>query len=140
MLATVVFAGLWLVFSLWQDWGQAGRTARARASAKANGWAQDEMQNAITRNAALLGYRVMEVGLFVVMMVDILVFRKNVTEFSVLWWVCMMAERRYKTVAVYRAAQGDEEAPPSGSGLIRALAKDILIPLLVFGGILWRWS
>ena len=140
MLATVVFAGLWLVFSLWQDWGQAGRTARARASAKANGWAQDEMQNAITRNAALLGYRVMEVGLFVVMMVDILVFRKNVTEFSVLWWVCMMAERCYKTVTVYRAAQGDEEAPPSGGGLIRTLAKDILIPLLVFGGILWRWS
>lgn len=138
ILAMIVFAGLWLVFSLWQDWGQAGKTARARASAKANGWAQDEMQNAITQNAALLGYRVMEVGLFVVMLVDILVFRKNVAEFSILWWVCMMTEGCYKTVAAYRAAQGDEENPPSRRGLIRALAKDILIPLLVFGSILWR--
>ena len=40
VVVMVVFAVFWLAFMLWEDWGQAGKTARARASAKANGWAQ----------------------------------------------------------------------------------------------------
>ena len=43
VVVMVVFAAFWLAFMLWEDWGQAGKTARARASAKANGWEQDEM-------------------------------------------------------------------------------------------------
>ncbi|WP_382736904.1 hypothetical protein [Agathobaculum butyriciproducens] len=78
----VVFAAFWLAFMLWEDWGQAGKTARARASAKANGWEQDEMQNTITRNGAIIAYRLMTVGLFVVMLVDIIAFGKNVSEFK----------------------------------------------------------
>ena len=38
VVVMVVFAAIWLAFMLWEDWGQAGKTARARASAKANGW------------------------------------------------------------------------------------------------------
>lgn len=37
VVVMVVFAAFWLAFMLWEDWGQAGKTARARASAKANG-------------------------------------------------------------------------------------------------------
>ena len=66
VVVMVVFAVFWLAFMLWEDWGQAGKTARARASAKANGWEQDEMQNTITRNGAIIAYRLMTVGLFVV--------------------------------------------------------------------------
>ena len=42
VVVMVVFAAFWLAFMLWEDWEQAGKTARARASAKANGWEQDE--------------------------------------------------------------------------------------------------
>lgn len=56
VVVMIVFAAFWLAFMLWEDWGQAGKTARARASAKANGWAQDEMQNTITRNGAIIAY------------------------------------------------------------------------------------
>ena len=59
VVVMVVFAVFWLAFMLWEDWGQAGKTARARASAKANGWEQDEMQNTITRNGAIIAYRLM---------------------------------------------------------------------------------
>lgn len=76
VVVMVVFAVFWLAFMLWEDWGQAGKTARARASAKANGWEQDEMQNTITRNGAIIAYRLMTVGLFVVMLVDIIAFGK----------------------------------------------------------------
>ena len=38
VVVMIVFAAFWLAFMLWEDWGQAGKTARARASAKANGW------------------------------------------------------------------------------------------------------
>lgn len=87
VVVMVVFAAFWLAFMLWEDWGQAGKTARARASAKANGWEQDEMQNTITRNGAIIAYRLMTVGLFVVMLVDIIAFGKNVSEFAILWFV-----------------------------------------------------
>ena len=90
VVVMVVFAAIWLAFMLWEDWGQAGKTARARASAKANGWEQDEMQNTITRNGAIIAYRLMTVGLFVVMLVDIIAFGKNVSEFAILWFVCMV--------------------------------------------------
>lgn len=90
VVVMVVFAAFWLAFMLWEDWGQAGKTARARASAKANGWEQDEMQNTITRNGAIIAYRLMTVGLFVVMLVDIIAFGKNVSEFAILWFVCMV--------------------------------------------------
>ena len=80
VVVMIVFAAFWLAFMLWEDWGQAGKTARARASAKANGWEQDEMQNTITRNGAIIAYRLMTVGLFVVMLVDIIAFGKNVSE------------------------------------------------------------
>ncbi len=73
----VVFAAFWLAFMLWEDWGTGRKTARARASAKANGWEQDEMQNTITRNGAIIAYRLMTVGLFVVMLVDIIAFGKK---------------------------------------------------------------
>ena len=63
VVVMIVFAAFWLAFMLWEDWGQAGKTARARASAKANGWEQDEMQNTITRNGAIIAYRLMTVGL-----------------------------------------------------------------------------
>ena len=116
VVVMVVFAAFWLAFMLWEDWGQAGKTARARASAKANGWAQDEMQNTITRNGAIIAYRLMTVGLFVVMLVDIIAFGKNVSEFAILWFVCMVFEGVYRTIATYRAAKDDEEDPPSKSG------------------------
>ena len=90
VVVMIVFAAFWLSFMLWEDWGQAGKTARARASAKANGWEQDEMQNTITRNGAIIAYRLMTVGLFVVMLVDIIAFGKNVSEFAILWFVCMV--------------------------------------------------
>ena len=45
VVVMVVFAAFWLAFMLWEDWGQAGKTARARASAKANGWEQDEIRD-----------------------------------------------------------------------------------------------
>lgn len=64
VVVMVVFAAFWLAFMLWEDWGQAGKTARARASAKANGWEQDEMQNTITRNGAIIAYRLMTVVIF----------------------------------------------------------------------------
>ena len=83
VVVMIVFAVFWLAFMLWEDWGQAGKTARARASAKANGWEQDEMQNTITRNGAIIAYRLMTVGLFVVMLVDIIAFGKNVSEFAI---------------------------------------------------------
>ena len=78
VVVMVVFAAFWLAFMLWEDWGQAGKTARARASAKANGWEQDEMQNTITRNGAIIAYRLMTVGLFVVMLVDIIAWCSRV--------------------------------------------------------------
>lgn len=77
VVVMIIFAAFWLAFMLWEDWGQAGKTARARASAKANGWEQDEMQNTITRNGAIIAYRLMTVGLFVVMLVDIIAFGKK---------------------------------------------------------------
>lgn len=139
MLAIVVFAGLWLAFMLWEDWGQAGKTARARASAKANGWAQDEMQNTISRSGAVIAYRVMEVGLFVVMMVDILAFDKNVSEFAILWFVCMVFEGVYRNIVTYRAAQGDEEAPPSKGQLVKEIVKSVVVPVVIFGNLLWKF-
>ena len=105
VVVMIVFAAFWLAFMLWEDWGQAGKTARARASAKANGWEQDEMQNTITRNGAIIAYRLMTVGLFVVMLVDIIAFGKNVSEFAILWFVCMVFEGVYRTIATYRAAK-----------------------------------
>lgn len=42
------------------------------------------MQNTITRNGAIIAYRLMTVGLFVVMLVDIIAFGKNVSEFAIL--------------------------------------------------------
>ncbi|WP_318360677.1 hypothetical protein [uncultured Agathobaculum sp.] len=139
MLAIVVFAGLWLAFMLWEDWGQAGKTARARASAKANGWEQDEMQNTISRSGAVIAYRVMEVGLFVVMMVDILAFDKNVSEFAILWFVCMVFEGVYRNIVTYRAAQGDEEAPPSKGQLVKEIVKSVVVPVVIFGNLLWKF-
>lgn len=139
MLAIVVFAGLWLAFMLWEDWGQAGKTARARASAKANGWEQDEMQNTISRSGAIIAYRVMEVGLFVVMMVDILAFDKNVSEFAILWFVCMVFEGVYRNIVTYRAAQGDEEAPPSKGQLVKEIVKSVVVPVVIFGNLLWKF-
>ena len=139
MLAIVVFAGLWLAFMLWEDWGQAGKTARARASAKANGWEQDEMQNTISRSGAIIAYRVMEVGLFVIMMVDILAFDKNVSEFAILWFVCMVFEGVYRNIVTYRAAQGDEEAPPSKGQLVKEIVKSVVVPVVIFGNLLWKF-
>ena len=139
MLAIVVFAGLWLAFMLWEDWGQAGKTARARASAKANGWEQDEMQNTISRSGAVIAYRVMEVGLFVVMMVDILAFDKNVSEFAILWFVCMVFEGVYRNIVTYRAVQGDEEAPPSKGQLVKEIVKSVVVPVVIFGNLLWKF-
>ena len=139
MLAIVVFAGLWLAFMLWEDWGQAGKTARARASAKANGWEQDEMQNTISRSGAVIAYRVMEVGLFVVMMVDILAFDKNVSEFAILWFVCMVFEGVYRNIVTYRAAQGDEETPPSKGQLVKEIVKSVVVPVVIFGNLLWKF-
>ena len=139
MLAIVVFAGIWLAFMLWEDWGQAGKTARARASAKANGWKQDEMQNTISRSGAVIAYRVMEVGLFVVMMVDILAFDKNVSEFAILWFVCMVFEGVYRNIVTYRAAQGDEEAPPSKGQLVKEIVKSVVVPVVIFGNLLWKF-
>ena len=125
VVVMVVFAAFWLAFMLWEDWGQAGKTARARASAKANGWEQDEMQNTITRNGAIIAYRLMTVGLFVVMLVDIIAFGKNVSEFAILWFVCMVFEGIYRTIATYRAAKDDEENPPSKSALAGDIVKRI---------------
>ena len=139
MLAMVVFAGLWLAFMLWEDWGQAGKTARARKSAEVNGWEQDEMQNEITRKAALIGYRVMEVGLFVIMMVDIIAFGKNVSEFAILWFVCMVFEGVYRNIVSWRAAQGDEENPPSVGQLVREIVKSVAVPVVIFAGLLWKF-
>ena len=139
MLAIVIFAGLWLAFMLWEDWGQAGKTARARASAKANGWEQDEMQNTISRSGAVIAYRVMEVGLFVIMMVDILAFDKNVSEFAILWFVCMVFEGVYRNIVTYRAAQGDEEAPPSKGQLVKEIVKSVVVPVVIFGNLLWKF-
>ena len=139
MLAIVVFAGLWLAFMLWEDWGQAGKTARARASAKANGWEQDEMQNTISRSGAIIAYRVMEVGLFVIMMVDILAFDKNVSEFAILWFVCMVFEGVYRNIVTYRAAQGDEEAPLSKGQLVKEIVKSVVVPVVIFGNLLWKF-
>ena len=31
VVVMVVFAAIWLAFMLWEDWGQAGKTARARS-------------------------------------------------------------------------------------------------------------
>lgn len=138
MLAIVIFAGIWLAFMLWQDWGQAGKTARARKSAKANGWEQDEMQNTISRNGAVIAYRVMEVGLFVVMMADIIAFGKNVSEFAILWFVCMVFEGVYRNVVSYRAAQGDEENPLSCGQLVKELVKSVVIPVVIFADLLWK--
>ena len=63
------------------------------------------MQNTITRNGAIIAYRLMTVGLFVVMLVDIIAFGKNVSEFAILWFVCMVFEGVYRTIATYRAAK-----------------------------------
>lgn len=139
VVVMVVFAAFWLSFMLWEDWGQAGKTARARASAKANGWEQDEMQNTISRSGAVIAYRVMEVGLFVVMMVDILAFDKNVSEFAILWFVCMVFEGVYRNIVTYRAAQGDEEAPPSKGQLMKEIVKSVVVPVVIFGNLLWKF-
>lgn len=139
VVVMVVFAAFWLSFMLWEDWGQAGKTARARASAKANGWEQDEMQNTISRSGAVIAYRVMEVGLFVVMMVDILAFDKNVSEFAILWFVCMVFEGVYRNIVTYRAAQGDEEAPPSKGQLVKEIVKSVVVPVVIFGNLLWKF-
>lgn len=139
MVVMVVFAAVWLAFLLWQDWGQAGKTARARASAKANGWEQDEMQNRISRSGAVIAYRLMTVGLFVVMMADVIAFGKNVSEFAVLWFVCMVFEGVYMTVATYRATKDDEENPPSKRALVGELAKRILIPVVIFADLIWKF-
>ena len=139
VVVMIVFAAFWLAFMLWEDWGQAGKTARARASAKANGWEQDEMQNTITRNGAIIAYRLMTVGLFVVMLVDIIAFGKNVSEFAILWFVCMVFEGVYRTIATYRAAKDDEEDPPSKSALAGDIVKRIFIPVVIFADLIWKF-
>ena len=139
VVVMIVFAAFWLAFMLWEDWGQAGKTARARASAKANGWEQDEMQNTITRNGAIIAYRLMTVGLFVVMLVDIIAFGKNVSEFAILWFVCMVFEGVYRTIATYRAAKDDEENPPSKSALAGDIVKHICIPVVIFADLIWKF-
>ena len=139
VVVMVVFAAFWLAFMLWEDWGQAGKTARARASAKANGWEQDEMQNTITRNGAIIAYRLMTVGLFVVMLVDIIAFGKNVSEFAILWFVCMVFEGVYRTIAIYRAAKDDKEDPPSKSALAGDIVKRIFIPVVIFADLIWKF-
>ena len=138
-LMTVGLFVVMLAFMLWEDWGQAGKTARARASAKANGWEQDEMQNTITRNGAIIAYRLMTVGLFVVMLVDIIAFGKNVSEFAILWFVCMVFEGVYRTIATYRAAKDDEENPPSKSALAGDIVKRIFIPVVIFADLIWKF-
>lgn len=139
VVVMVVFAAFWLAFMLWEDWGQAGKTARARASAKANGWEQDEMQNTITRNGAIIAYRLMTVGLFVVMLVDIIAFGKNVSEFAILWFVCMVFEGVYRTIAIYRAAKDDKEDPPSKGQLVKEIVKSVVVPVVIFGNLLWKF-
>ena len=139
VVVMVAFAAIWLAFMLWEDWGQAGKTARARASAKANGWEQDEMQNTITRNGAIIAYRLMTVGLFVVMLVDIIAFGKNVSEFAILWFVCMVFEGVYRAIATYRATKDDEENPPSQSALAGDIVKRIFIPVVIFADLIWKF-
>ncbi len=139
MAVMIVFAAVWLAFLLWQDWGQAGKTARARKSAKANGWEQDEMQNRISRSGAVIAYRVMTVGLFVIMMVDIIAFDKDVSEFAILWFVCMVFEGVYRNIVSYRAAQGDEENPPSGGQLVKEIVKSVIFPVVIFADLIWKF-
>ena len=115
VVVMVVFAVFWLAFMLWEDWGQAGKTARARASAKANGWEQDEMQNTI------------------------IAFGKNVSEFAILWFVCMVFEGVYRTIATYRAAKDDEENPPSQRALAGDIVKRIFIPVVIFADLIWKF-
>ena len=94
------------------------------------------MQNEISRNAGLIAYRVMTVGLFVMVVVDAVVFRKDTTEFGILLMICMIVELVYKNVVSYQRMLGDEENPPSMKKMVRDIIKSILIPLLVFGGLL----
>ena len=103
------------------------------------GWEQDEMQNTITRNGAIIAYRLMTVGLFVVMLVDIIAFGKNVSEFAILWFVCMVFEGVYRTIATYRAAKDDEENPPSKSALAGDIVKRIFIPVVIFADLIWKF-
>ena len=105
VVAMIVFAAFWLAFMLWEDWGQAGKTARARASAK----------------------------------VDIIAFGKNVSEFAILWFVCMVFEGVYRTIATYRAAKDDEENPPSKSALAGDIVKRIFIPVVIFADLIWKF-
>ena len=97
------------------------------------------MQNTITRNGAIIAYRLMTVGLFVVMLVDIIAFGKNVSEFAILWFVCMVFEGVYRTIATYRAAKDDEEEPPSKSALAGDIVKRIFIPVVIFADLIWKF-
>ena len=97
------------------------------------------MQNTITRNGAIIAYRLMTVGLFVVMLVDIIAFGKNVSEFAILWFVCMVFEGVYRTIATYRAAKDDEENPLSKSALAGDIVKHICIPVVIFADLIWKF-
>ena len=81
------------------------------------------MQNTITRNGAIIAYRLMTVGLFVVMLVDIIAFGKNVSEFAILWFVCMVFEGN----------------PPSKSALAGDIVKRIFIPVVIFADLIWKF-
>ena len=121
VVVMIVFAAFWLSFMLWED------------------WEQDEMQNTITRKGSIIAYRLMTVGLFVVMLVDIIAFGKNVSEFAILWFVCMVFEGVYRTIATYRAAKDDEENPPSKSALAGDIVKRIFIPVVIFADLIWKF-
>lgn len=97
------------------------------------------MQNTITRNGAIIAYRLMTVGLFVVMLVDIIAFGKNVSEFAILWFVCMVFEGVYRAIATYRATKDDEENPPSQRALAGDIVKRIFIPVVIFADLIWKF-
>ena len=66
-------------------------------------------------------------------------YHKNVSEFAILWFVCMVFEGVYRTIATYRAAKDDEEDPPSKSALAGDIVKRIFIPVVIFADLIWKF-
>ena len=112
----VLLLAAWLV----KDWMDAGRSKKARRTAKALGSKTDEMEHAIITQAQAVAYRVTQAGILACLYYRLLIKGQAAMELCALL-VSGMVEAAIMLVQTFRKAKDDEEHPPRLTFLIAKL-------------------
>lgn len=99
----------------------AGRSKKARRTAKALGSKTDEMEHAIITQAQAVAYRVTQAGILACLYYRLLIKGQAAMELCALLVVSGMVEAAIMLVQTFRKAKDDEEHPPRLTFLIAKL-------------------